>query len=91
VKMVKLNKNNLGLTIGIFAALFHLVWTIAVALGIQKSIDWVLLLHSIKLDLVLTPVVVLNAVMLVVMAFVGGYIFGWVFATIWNGVEKKSK
>jgi len=84
-----INKNKLGLTIGIFVALMHLVWVIAVAIGIQRYLDWVLLLHSIKLDIVLTQVVLLNAVMLLVLAFVGGYIFGYVFAAIWNYINKK--
>ena len=88
-RMVKLNKNKVGLVIGIFAALCHLVWTIAVAVGIQKFVDWILLLHSIKLDIILTNVVILNAVLLVALAFVGGYVFGWIFAYIWNLVNKK--
>ena len=82
-----LNKNKIGLTLGIFAALCHLVWLIAVAIGIQKFLDWILLLHSIQLDLTLTSVVLLNAVLLIVIAFIGGYIVGYVFAAIrriWN-------
>lgn len=86
---MKLDNNKLGLTIGIFAALCHLIWTIAVAIGIQKFVDWILLLHSISLELTLTSVVLLNAVLLIILAFVGGYIFGWVFAAIWNMVNKK--
>lgn len=88
-KMAKLNKNQLGLTLGVFAAICHLVWLIAVSLGIQSLVDWILLLHSIQLNLVLTNVVILNGIMLIVMAFVGGYIIGWVFAYIWNLFAKK--
>ena len=84
-----MNKNQVGLTLGIFAALCHLIWLIAVAIGIQKFIDWILLLHSIQLDLALTSVVILNAVILIVLAFIGGYIVGYVFAAIWNWVAKK--
>ena len=87
--MASINKNQLGLTIGVFAALCHLVWLVAVAIGIQKFVDWILLLHSIQLNLTLTSVVILNAVLLIVIAFIGGYIFGWVFAAIWNWVGKK--
>ncbi|MBS3078827.1 hypothetical protein J4218_01775 [Candidatus Pacearchaeota archaeon] len=84
----KLSPNKLGLTVGLFAALAHLVWSIAVALGIQKLVDWILLLHSIKLDLVLTNIVILNAILLIIVSFVGGYIFGAVFALIYNYVAK---
>ena len=87
--MASININQLGLTIGVFAALCHLVWLVAVAIGIQKFVDWILLLHSIQLNLTLTSVVILNAVLLIVIAFIGGYIFGWVFAAIWNWVGKK--
>lgn len=83
-----LNKNHVGLALGIFTALCHLVWTLAVAAGIQKFIDWILLLHSIKLDLTLTNVVILNAAILIVLAFAGGYIVGWVFAAIYNYAGK---
>jgi len=87
----KLNKKQVALSIGIFAAICHLVWSIAVAIGIQKYIDWVLLLHSIKLDLLLTNVVILNVIILLVLAFIGGYIFGYVFAAIYNYIGKKVK
>jgi len=84
----KLSPKRLGLTIGLFAAICHLVWSIAVALGIQKFVDWILLLHSIKLDLVLTNVVILNVILLVIAAFIGGYIFGVVFALVYNYAGK---
>ncbi len=87
----KLSNNQVGLTVGIFAVLAHLLWTVAVAMNIQKLVDWILLLHSIKLDLVLTQVVILNAIILVILAFAGGYIFGWVFAWLYNLVGKKVK
>lgn len=87
----KLNKNQVALAIGIFAALCHLVWSIAVSIGIQSYVDWILLLHSIKLDLILTSVNWLNALLLVILAFIGGYIFGWVFAAIYNWAGKKVK
>lgn len=89
--MAELNKNQVGLTLGLFAALCHLVWSIAVAIGIQSYIDWILLLHSIKLDITLTSVIILNVVMLIVLAFIGGYIFGWVFAAVYNWMGKKVK
>jgi len=87
----RLNKNQTGLAIGLFAALVHLVWLVAVAIGVQKAVDWILLLHSIRLDLTLTNVVLLNAVLLIIIAFIGGYIVGWVFAAIYNWAGKCCK
>lgn len=86
-----MNKKQVGLTLGIFAAVCHLIWAIAVAIGIQKYVDWILLIHSIKLDLVLTNVVLLNAVLLVIVGFIGGYIMGWVFAAVYNWTGKCCK
>ena len=86
-----LNKNKVGLAVGIFAAICHLIWIIAVAIGIQKAVDWILLLHSIQLDLTLTSVVILNAILLVIIAFIGGFICGWVFAAIYNWTGKCCK
>lgn len=83
-----MNKNKVGLTLGIFAGLIHLVWVIAVAIGVQKYVDWILLLHSIRLDLILTSVVLLNAVFLIIIAFIGGYVVGWVFAALYNWIGK---
>lgn len=83
-----MNKNQVGLAVGIFAAICHLIWVIAVAIGIQSYVNWILLLHSIQLDLTLTSVVLLNAVLLLILAFIGGYIFGWVFAAIYNCTSK---
>lgn len=86
-----LNKNQIGLTLGIFAALVHLIWLIAVAIGIQAYVDWILLLHSIQLNLILTNVVLLNAVLLIIIAFIGGYVVGYVFAAIYNWAGKCCK
>jgi len=89
--MAELNKKQVGLTLGVFAAIVHLVWLIAVAIGVQKAVDWILLLHSIKLDLFLTNVVLLNAVLLIIIAFIGGYVVGWIFAAIYNWAGKCCK
>ena len=89
--MAELNKKQVGLTLGIFAAVIHIIWLIAVAIGVQKAVDWILLLHSIRLDIVLTNVVLLNAAMLIVIAFIGGYVVGWVFAAIYNWSAKCCK
>lgn len=86
-----MKKNQVGLAVGLFAALCHLVWILAVAIGIQKFVDWILLLHSIQLDLVLTNIVFLNAILLIVIGFAGGYVFGWVFAAIYNWAGKCCK
>ena len=85
-----LNKNKTGLVLAIFFALLHLVWALIVGLGVAKqAIDWILPLHFIDMLVGVTTFSWVNAILLVVLAFIGGYIIGWVFAWIWNMVAKK--
>jgi hypothetical protein len=87
-----MSKNKAGLVFGSFIALFHLVWSIFVALipnQVQLFINWVLKLHHINLPYtIVTPFVLMNAVILVIYTFIVGYILGWVFAWISNMVHK---
>ena len=87
--MGKLNKNQVGLVVGVFAALMHLVWALLVAIGLgQTVVDWVLPLHFIDMLATILTFSLVNAVILIVMAFIGGYIIGWVFAALWNWLGK---
>lgn len=81
----KINANRLGMTLGIFVALWHLVWAVLVGIGIaQDMIDWVLPLHFISLTVPMITFSWLNALILIIAGFIGGYIIGWVFAALWN-------
>lgn len=80
-----LNKNSTGLTIGLLVALMHFGWLVLVGIGVAKAFyDWILELHHISLSFAILPFNIVNAVLLLVITFVGGYIFGWIFAAIWN-------
>jgi hypothetical protein len=84
----KINANRLGLTVGYFAALMHLVLIILVALGIANAyLGWILPLHFLSLDVSFVAFDLLTAIMLLIAAFVGGYVAGWVFAYIYNKVK----
>jgi hypothetical protein len=92
--MGKLSKNRVGLILGIFTALVYVVWDLAVALIpriLQKFLDWIFLLHSLNPVFIVTSFDFLNAVLLVVMAFVIGYASGWGFAAVWNWIRKDGK
>jgi len=84
----KINANKLGLTVGYFAALMHLVLIILVALGVANAyLGWILPLHFLSLNVSFVAFDLLTAVMLLIAAFVGGYVAGWVFAYIYNRVK----
>ena len=88
--MAQLNKNRLGLAVGYFAALMHLILAILVAISIANSVlGWILPLHFLALDVTFTSFSILTAIELIIAAFIGGYVVGWVFAAIWNWVDKK--
>lgn len=88
------NKNKIGLIFGIFLAVMHALWSLAVAVMpgyLQKFLDWAFELHSLKPIYVITSFNLVNAILLVALTFVVGYVFGWVFAVIWNWVKKGEK
>lgn len=90
--MVKLDKNQTGLILGIFMALIHLVWAILVWIIptlLQNFLDWIFELHALEPIWKLTTMTIFNALLLVIMTFIIGYIAGWIFAWIWNMKAKK--
>ena len=87
-----MNKNNVGLAVGSFAALVHIVWLVLVGLGVAgQAISLVLGMHLIKS----APVVLAfnwgTAVGLVILAFVVGYVAGYIFTAILAAFSKKGK
>jgi hypothetical protein len=90
--MVKLDKNQTGLIVGIFLALIHLIWAILVWVmptALQGFLNWIFELHALEPIWKLTTMTIMNAILLVIMTFVIGCITGWVFAWIWNMRAKK--
>ena len=88
--MKKAQECKLGLTVGIFLAVVHAVWSLAVALmpaGTKSFFDWVLSLHHINLVYALAPFNLLNALLLLVVTFVLGYAFGWTLGVIYKKVQ----
>lgn len=86
-----LNNSKTGLALGAFFALFHAVWSLAVAIipaPLQKFLDWVFVLHQLNPVFKLLPFSPVNAVILVVLTFAAGYSVGFVFAAVWNRIEK---
>jgi len=82
-----MDKNKIGLALGSFFAVFHLVWAILVAVipnVLQTFFDWIFNLHGIEPILVITTMTLMNAIALVLVAFIFGYLLGWIFAGIFS-------
>jgi len=92
--MEKLDKNKIGLVVGLFFAIIHAIWALTVAImpvTLQSFLDWIFNLHFIVPVWELTAFNLLNALLLVIITFVFGFIFGWVFAWCHNMLHKKWK
>lgn len=89
IAKIRLCKNRVGLTLGIFAALLHAIWASTVWLGVGRNvIDWIMPLHFLNVFYSISVFNLTTALTLVICAFVGGYIMGWIFAAIWNLFKK---
>lgn len=87
--MAKLNKNKVGITLGIFGGAIHALWALTVWLGLaQKYLDFILPLHFLNNVYSVLTFNIATALMLVVMATVCCYVMGWLFAGLWNWVNK---
>jgi hypothetical protein len=88
----EINKNQLGLTLGIVFTILHVLWVIAVLVGLGKIIaDWMHIVHFISETHTITAVSLGNVAIGIIIAFVSGYVLGWVFAALWNSVGDKLK
>ncbi len=87
--MAKVNEKQAALTLGSFAALVHLVWTILVASGFAQGFaDWIIGLHMISFQYTVSAFSAVNAILLIVTTFILGAIVGCVLATLWNKFSK---
>lgn len=85
-----MDKNKVGVVLGLMGVLFHLGWSALVMSGFaQKLFDMVLWLHAISAPITIGPMDILQVIYLLAYVFVGWYVFGWLFACIWNAMNKK--
>ena len=88
----KMWPNKIGLALGSFLAVVHLIWVIMVKIGVAaKFLDWIMGLHFISMPMAIMPFNIGNAVFLVVVTFIFGYVAGWLFSVIWHCVLHKHK
>ncbi len=87
---MKLNEHKTALTLGAFAGVVHIFWSLLVAVGLaQTFIDWAHWLHFVNNPLKIRQFDIATALMLVVITSLIGYAVGFVFANVWNFLHKK--
>lgn len=88
-----LDKNKVGLIVGLFLAAMHAAWALAVAIipnALQSFLDWIFNIHFLQPIWKLTAFNFVDAIFLVIVTFIAGYISGWVFAWVYNSMYKKN-
>ncbi len=86
---MKLKLGSTGMALGVFVALMHAVWMLAIYLGVaQMYMNWIFGLHLLTNPYRVLPFNFSAALTLIVVTFVVGYVMGWVFAFIWNRLHK---
>jgi hypothetical protein len=89
-----MNKNKVGLTLGYFLSLGHLIWALLIWLmptQLQKCLDWMFELHGLTPIWILTSMTLINAIILVIVTFIAGYMLGWVYVWLAECAECKKK
>ena len=78
-----------GLVLGSFLGLWHLVWSVLVALGwAQPLLDFIYNMHSLNNPFMVMPFNLGRSVGLIVITFFVGYVVGSVLAMLWNKFHK---
>lgn len=81
----KINENRLGLTLGIFLAGLHVLWSVILASGNgQALLDNAMSLHFLNINYQILDFNFSKFILLVITTFVAGYISGYVLAYLWN-------
>jgi hypothetical protein len=86
----KLNGHRLGMVLGGFMVIVHVIWVLAIWLGIgQAWLDLIFRLHMLNNPMTVQAINWGNAIMLWVVVWIVGYILGYIFAWVHNFVHKK--
>ncbi len=85
--MHNVNTHKLGLVVGGFAGIVHIIWSLFVALGwAGPLVGFIFGLHFMSHSYMILPFNLLTAVGLVLVASCVGYIIGTIMGMVWNTV-----
>ena len=88
--MQKIEVHKTGLVFGSLLGLFHLAWSLLVAVGwAQGLIDFIIKLHMIEPMFTISDFNLATAGTLVVVTAVIGYIFGSIIALLCNKIMRR--
>ncbi|OGG68791.1 hypothetical protein A3H77_00150 [Candidatus Kaiserbacteria bacterium RIFCSPLOWO2_02_FULL_56_11] len=86
---MNLKPHKVGITLGAFVGLIHVVWSVIVALGWgQGLVDFIVKIHMVEVTHTVLPFDIWSAIMLVIVTAAVGYVFGHVFALVWNRLAR---
>lgn len=82
---MELNKNKVGLSLGILSLAGHGVWMIMIAIGFaERILSWWKAYHFISPTYTLLEFNFFTSILGLVGAFVTAFVVGWAFAFIYN-------
>jgi hypothetical protein len=85
------NNKKVGLVFGLFLALWHLVWSVMVGLGLaQPFLNFIFWLHMTANPFQVMAFNLMQAILLIAVTFGVGYIFGYAISTLWNKFNKQA-
>ena len=89
--MSKVNPNKLGVVLGSFMGLVHLLWSVLVAAGVAQSlVDWIAGVHMMtEAPFQVGEFSLGAAVTLVIVTAIIGYFVGLILGSIWNWAQRK--
>ena len=88
----RVDAHKLGLIVGFFVAIIHLIWALLVLGGVaQGFMDWIFGLHMISNPFMVATFGWGTAIWLLIVVFVVGYILGWILAWVHNAVHQGKK
>ncbi len=89
--MHTLNSFRVGLITGFCVALWHILWSIFVALGwAQAILNFALWVHALNNPFFVEGFDLTRTSLLIGFTFIVGFAFGWIFATVWNYVHARA-
>lgn len=84
-----MNTHKVGLSLGLFVGLMHLIWEILIFFGLAQDIlSFKFSMHSLNNPFVVESFNLGRGIGLVIFSMVMAYIVGSVFATIYNKVHR---